>query len=205
MAKTYERIIDALTELVLEGGLPEFSVQEVADRAGVSVRTVYRYFPTRESLLQGLVTHVRELLASRGGRDYQPDWGLDELCEGIIRKFAAFDEIADSMEASLSFAEGARLTVEGRQRRTEAVRAVVATVLEGHDEQEIEVMSALVRILVSSRVWLGFRDTSDIDGRQAGVAAAWAVQTLMKAAREGEGPQVLAPSPAEPELRPQSA
>lgn len=34
-----------MVEVILEGGLPGFSVQEVADRAGVSHRTVYRHFP----------------------------------------------------------------------------------------------------------------------------------------------------------------
>ena len=37
---TVDRILAALVEVILEGGLPGFSVQEVADRAGISHRTV---------------------------------------------------------------------------------------------------------------------------------------------------------------------
>jgi AcrR family transcriptional regulator len=44
-------ILDAAVDLFLERQSDEFSVQEVADRAGLTHRTVYRYFPSRQELL----------------------------------------------------------------------------------------------------------------------------------------------------------
>ena len=46
-------MIEAVTQLVHEGASP--SVTEVADAAGVSRATAYRYFPTQESLLAEVI------------------------------------------------------------------------------------------------------------------------------------------------------
>ena len=48
---TRRAILDAGVELLLERSGVGFSVQEVADRAGLTHRTVYRYFPTRQELM----------------------------------------------------------------------------------------------------------------------------------------------------------
>jgi AcrR family transcriptional regulator len=48
---TRNAILEAAMDLFLERQSDGFSVQEVADRAGLTHRTVYRYFPTRQELL----------------------------------------------------------------------------------------------------------------------------------------------------------
>jgi AcrR family transcriptional regulator len=48
---TRRAILEAAVDLFLERQSDGFSVQEVADRAGLTHRTVYRYFPTRPELL----------------------------------------------------------------------------------------------------------------------------------------------------------
>src|SRR5581483_3994795 len=49
--RTRARILDALVELLSTAAAEEISVPEVARRSGVSLRTVYRYYPTRDDLL----------------------------------------------------------------------------------------------------------------------------------------------------------
>ena len=48
---TRQAILEAGVQLLLERRSDGFSVQEVADRAGLTNRTVYRYFPTRQELM----------------------------------------------------------------------------------------------------------------------------------------------------------
>ena len=45
---TNEAILRALVDVIREGGVHDFNVHKVADAAGVSHRTVYRYYATRE-------------------------------------------------------------------------------------------------------------------------------------------------------------
>lgn len=59
-------------ELFLERGFHETTVSDITDAAGVSQRTFFRYFPTKDAVL--LTEHarreaeMRELLASRAGQ-----------------------------------------------------------------------------------------------------------------------------------------
>ena len=62
-------MIEAATRLVREGASP--SVTEVADVAGVSRATGYRYFPTQESLLAEVI--VPDLEAARATESLPAD------------------------------------------------------------------------------------------------------------------------------------
>ena len=49
------RILDAAGRCIVERGNTQFRMGEVADAAGVSRSTVYRYFPARDDVLLGLI------------------------------------------------------------------------------------------------------------------------------------------------------
>src|SRR5262245_33084783 len=53
-AQTRELILDALTELLRDRRADEVTTRLIAAEAGVSERTVYRHFPDRAALLEGL-------------------------------------------------------------------------------------------------------------------------------------------------------
>ena len=55
-----------MVDVIMETDGIGFSVQAVADRAGVTHRTIYNYFPTREVLCEAFSEYVDELLASTG-------------------------------------------------------------------------------------------------------------------------------------------
>src|SRR5215208_5385367 len=56
-AQTREAILDALVR-VMARGVAELSMPAVAHEAGVSLRTVYRHFPTKRELLSALAWHL---------------------------------------------------------------------------------------------------------------------------------------------------
>src|SRR5688572_25647720 len=55
---TRARIVRAVSDLVAHDHPAAISVPAVAERAGVGVATVYRYFPTKEALLDAAATGV---------------------------------------------------------------------------------------------------------------------------------------------------
>src|SRR5579863_10510261 len=50
-------ILEAAAELALERGLAAVSMDAVADRAGVSKATIYRWWPTKETLALDALYH----------------------------------------------------------------------------------------------------------------------------------------------------
>lgn len=180
---TRERILAALAEVVLDGGLPDFSVQGVADRCGISHRTVYRHFPTRESMLDGLVEQMAEAMAAAGGAAEVET--VDDLPPAVARNFALFTDHEALAKAAVRFSVGTATENEDRRERTDAVATAVGAL--GLDDADAHVVTGLLRHLSSSRTWLLLREAG-LDGDETTTAAAWAIATLVDAIREGRGP-----------------
>lgn len=59
---TIEAIHEAAIQVLLAEGLPRFTTTRVSERAGVSVGTLYQYFPNKEALLFAILSrHFEEV------------------------------------------------------------------------------------------------------------------------------------------------
>ena len=80
-------------------GVAELSMPAVAREAGVSLRTVYRHFPTKRDLLAALAWYLDE----RMGYSLVPfPRDLDELATNIRQYFRALDGMDDTIRAAWS-------------------------------------------------------------------------------------------------------
>ncbi len=183
---TRERIIRAVAALVAEAHPAAISVPAVAARAGVGVATVYRYFPTKEALLdasmlvmgdEASITSVAELPSS-----------FDEL---TLMLPAAFADIA----AHLSLARNqlaSPLGRELRQRRWEAKKLAVDAALAGSGIDPASSagrrFGALVDVLTSSTAVLELHDKAGVPVDDAAAYVLWALAVLEHATREQPAP-----------------
>ncbi len=62
---TRQRIIDAAYEQVWRKGFNRTSLDTIAERAGVTKRTLYSYFRSKDHLLEAVIAHYNELAAQR--------------------------------------------------------------------------------------------------------------------------------------------
>jgi AcrR family transcriptional regulator len=91
-ARTRQRIIDAVVQLVVERNDVAFTMPEVSDACGVSLRTVYRYFPTRQKLVDAVAAvgdrvAASNLPAAAFGLDDLEPW-LREAWEHLLEREA---------------------------------------------------------------------------------------------------------------------
>ncbi|MEW5739877.1 MAG: helix-turn-helix domain-containing protein [Myxococcota bacterium] len=104
--RTRANILDALLQL-LDEGHPDPTAAEIAERAGVAVRSIAQHFQTREQLLSAL---AEKHLA----RQPHPDGNLTK--GSFAERLAAFIELrATALEASVPMRRVARMA-EGKSK-----------------------------------------------------------------------------------------
>src|SRR5690349_2707548 len=86
-AVTRERILGAVADLLERGDADELTVPAVAEASGVSLRTVYRYYPTREDLLEAAGRWIGDELLEH---PYPSD--LDQVADLYQEGCRDFDE-----------------------------------------------------------------------------------------------------------------
>ncbi len=183
---TRDLVMEALAQVIVEEGLTDFSVQDVAERARVSHRTVYRHFETREAMLDAFVPWVEERLSARGGMALPQD--VDEIVPAMRAKFAAMDEWAPIVVAVLKLETARRALSQQTFRSAQAIRGALAETTTHLPPDVAEVVMAVVRQIASSRMWLALRDESGIEGARSADVVAWVVETLLEELQAGRGP-----------------
>jgi AcrR family transcriptional regulator len=76
-------VVDALLSLFREGVLSP-GAEEIAERAGISVRSVFRYFDDREAMARSAIALQAEFLAPLFPVDATPDMPLPERIDSFV-------------------------------------------------------------------------------------------------------------------------
>jgi AcrR family transcriptional regulator len=179
--RTRNAILDALADVIAESGGLEFSIQQVADRAGVTHRTVYNHFPTREAMRDGLAERVEELLAATGRP--RPDAGspsLANLAPMVGDTYALFESCAPAVRASVILALASRGPTRIAKRRTDAFRKIVTRGLPAN--APAAEATAAVRMFLSSIGWHVLTEHLGLSPAKAAATAKWATRVLLDAA-----------------------
>jgi TetR/AcrR family transcriptional regulator, cholesterol catabolism regulator len=100
------KLIEAVIDLVREVGPNAVQMRDVADRSGIALGTVYRYFSSKEHLLAAALSDWQERLTRRvltphGGEEAEVSDDLTERVLSFVRKelrgFARNPKIAELM------------------------------------------------------------------------------------------------------------
>jgi len=171
--QTRRLILEALAEQLADAGLSDFSIPRLAQRAGVSLRTVYRYFPTRDALLDAFDEFIDDTV------HFTPPRDADELAAAPDWLFPMFDDHELVMLAQHETPPGRAVRARGRRRRAEGYRLALADVTSHLSPKEKLAALAVVGRLLSSATWKEFRSELGMDGVSAGKAVSWALRTLI--------------------------
>jgi len=166
---TRAKIEDALLDMMAEGGA--LTHDRVAERAGVSRRTVYRYFPDQEAL--------RTAAWARVGPPGGIPRTLDELFGRIGARFANFDGKAAAMTVVMASAEGRAIRNVMKPERVESFRAMLAQETAALPEPDRTWAIAAIQFVGSGLAWREMRDQWDMTGPEAATACRWIAEVLL--------------------------
>jgi AcrR family transcriptional regulator len=175
MEQTRLRILGAVTEVLADPATEEVTIPLVARRARVSLRTVYRHFPTREALFDAWAAWVDNALRIHL-RSYPES--ADRLPEFVLELYHSYDESEALIKAMLRSPAARSLrkrTRRTRQRQFERAMSELTAELEPEERSRV---LAVIYLLVSAPGWEAMREQWGLDGTEAGRAAAWAVRVL---------------------------
>ena len=85
-----EAILDAALALFVERGFYGTAVPEIADRAGVGAGTIYRYFESKEALVNAIYRQQKLGFAQVVLADFPPSSTTRELFRALWMRMAAF-------------------------------------------------------------------------------------------------------------------
>lgn len=183
-AATRERIVDAAVELLQATDPGAFGMPEVAERAGVSVSTVYRAFPTKDALITGVLEAIRERFEGSAGA---PPTTRDDLRASVPSAVRAVYEIEPLYRALFATAAGREAHRATAAERWASVDRAFADGLEGLDERTQRLVTSMLYLVTSSTSVLWLKDYAGLDVGEATDAVAWALAALTNAAREESG------------------
>jgi AcrR family transcriptional regulator len=182
-AENRQRIVDAAVALLAER-VEDVTVPLVAERAGVSVPTVYRNFPARDDLL----TAVDAALVHSIGAPPRVE-GMEGLPALAITLHGHFGRNVEVLRAAARRPGLDEVRSAGRRSRDRDMERVVAEGASHLPEEDAQALAALLRVLIGTESFLVLHDRLGLSPDRSGRAVAWAVECLCAGAAQARGLQ----------------
>lgn len=182
-----ETILRATADQAAEVGSFDFSIGDVAKRAGVSHRTVYNYFESRDGLIDALSEWIDTQWTALGGVVIPES--LSEVPDATRSNFLVFEEQSHLVEVIARLDPVERVT-SAQERRTQAFSRVVADSYPDLTPRQLQSTAVLLRQVASARNWYQMTRGHGLSTSQAAEIAAWAIERIILALDRGEFPPV---------------
>jgi AcrR family transcriptional regulator len=183
-AAVRERIEDALLETLADGDPGGINHDAIAARAGVGRRTVYRYYPDRQALLQA----GWHRLNSAAGPNVGTLDSIAGLLDGMEEMFTGFERNAAAMTVTMASAEGRAIRNTMTAQRVATYRDILAEPTTHLDPHRRDMALAAIQLLNSGFAWREYRDQWQLSGEDMARTSRWAIEALLRDLAAGGGP-----------------
>ena len=172
--QTRARILDAATAELAESALEAMTMATIARRAGVTERTVFRHFATRDQLLASVWRHLQHRVGSPGF-----PVTAEAMIQTPLKLFPEFDKEQRLILASAYSAGGREVRLKSNDQRQQAMRACVRDAFPGIEEPSLTRLAAIAQLIDSAYAWAVLKEFWDMSGEEAGLAASEALGVLL--------------------------
>lgn len=163
-------------------------MKEVADRAGVSLRTVYNNFATREDLLDALGAAMDEQAQALGGPQAGDLATRADLVDAVRTNLDIFERLGGLSEAiaQMPLADVGRDA--DRVARTARISGLIAEQMPSAPAADARAIGIVLRHLLSHRSWFWLTREYGLDTEDVARIVTWAIAVLTDAAEAGNLP-----------------
>ena len=145
-------ILEAAVDMVQEGAVADITMRAVAARAGMSERTVFRHFASREELLAGLIEEVSARF------DLPTDPGtIEQLLAYPAALYGRFEATSALTRAALRSELFDRFRSTNAQRRWQAIGTIIDRAAKGAPVRARRIAAANIRYHLSASAWNYYR------------------------------------------------
>jgi AcrR family transcriptional regulator len=167
-------ILDVVIRELESRPVDDLSMGEVAAAAGISLRTLYRYFPDRSSLLSAAGQHVVDELRLPIEID-----GPDAISASFLDAARRFADRPQLARALVQTTAGRAARSSARTPRSQAVAHALEPLTDKLDADTGRWAAAVIAHLCSLQSWVSIANDSGLDDSEAQRAVAWAIDTLV--------------------------
>lgn len=168
---TCDAVLEAAARILVEEGRQALTTNRIAERAGVSVGSLYQYFPGKEAILAELLREMRRGMhaamqrAGELGRNEDLVSATSRMVGAALKHHLDRPELAHALEQV-----EAELPVDAETRELKAgLRTIVADLLARHGVEDAERAAfdvvALCKGIASAAVDAGERDMEGLSQR----------------------------------------
>jgi AcrR family transcriptional regulator len=162
----------------MANGAVTWSIPDVARKSGVSVPTIYRYFRTKQELVEGLSAYV---VRKAGLAGVSPPRSPQELIEMVREMYLRAEGMSEAMKMASVSELAQEIRKESIPARLKMIEAALVPVLSTFSEQEQVYLVRTVLLLTSSALLRAFDQYLDLAGAEAADTVSWAISTLTRA------------------------
>ena len=181
-------MLDAAIAQLESRAADDVSMAEIAEAAGVSLRTLYRYFPDRASLLRAAGEHLYASLDV----PFEIS-GPDMISASFLDAAKRLSTRPEMTRALVRTPAGRATRTPVRGRRVQAIRAALEPVTDGLDPDTARWATAVITHLCGAASWVFIADDQGLDDTDAQRAVAWAIDFLVASLQEAS-PAAATPS-----------
>lgn len=173
---TRSQVLDAVVE-VLADGVDALSIPAVAERAGVSVGTVYRHFGDKAGLLNALIPHAARSTGTQ--IDSTPE-SLEEMDDVVRKVFAHFENTDDLLRAAFASRIGREVRIQGSGERLALMKEAFRQIDPSLEPDQLDHLGKLGLILTTSEAYQQWKDRLGLSPEKAADEVMWAMKAVLR-------------------------
>lgn len=153
---TVEAILEATTHILVEEGYDKANTNRIAERAGISIGSLYQYFPNKESLMTALMEQhsqeMVELVETKLDRlfDSPLEIAIPEIITAVVTAHAINPRLHQVLSEEIPRSERSPQMHKANERITELLRAYLERWRDQIQPQNIDLTVFILSCTVDS-------------------------------------------------------